>query len=182
VFAPSKRKVAPVLAKSICQAVPNIKKVGVFVNAPLTEVQDIAKDCRLDYVQICGAESPEYCQAVGYPVIKVAKVPPSGIVPDMSAYKVDYLLLDTYISGSYGGTGTTFCWQAARKVIKDGLGAPIIVAGGLTSENVTTAILETRSQGVDVSGGVETDGEKDVDKIAKFIAAARDASTMLWRR
>ncbi|MCE5284977.1 MAG: phosphoribosylanthranilate isomerase, partial [Pelosinus sp.] len=136
---------------------------------------------RLDFVQLCGDESPEYCRAVGYPVIKVAKVPPSGIVPDMSAYKVDYFLLDTFIAGSHGGTGKTFAWPEARKVIKEGMGAPIIVAGGLTPENVTEAISETRPQGVDVSGGVETDGAKDIDKIACFIKAAQEASTLLYR-
>jgi phosphoribosylanthranilate isomerase len=145
-------------------------------------VQDIVRTCRLDYVQLCGDESPEYCKAVGYPVIKVAKVPPSGIVPDMSAYKVDYLLLDTFIAGSHGGTGKTFAWQEARKAIKEGMGAPIIVAGGLTPKNVAQAIIEARPQGVDVSGGVETDGVKDIDKIAGFIKAAQETSTMLWRR
>jgi phosphoribosylanthranilate isomerase len=150
----------------------------VFVNAPLAEVQDIAKACYLDYVQLCGEESPEYCKLVGYPVIKVAKVPPSGLVPDVSEYEVDYLLLDTYIAGSHGGTGKTFAWQAAGQVIKAGLGAPVLVAGGLTPDNVAKAIVAAQPQGVDVSGGVETDGVKDTDKIARFIKAARQAERM----
>lgn len=91
----------------------------------------------------------------------------------MSAYKVDYLLLDTYIPGSCGGTGKTFDWQAARQVIEKGMGAPVLVAGGLTPENVAEAIVKIRPEGVDVSGGVETDGIKDIDKIVRFIKAAR---------
>lgn len=175
VFAPSKRKVTPALAKIISEAVPNIKKVGVFVDAPLTEVQNIAKECRLDYVQLCGDESPGYSRLVGYPVIKVAKVPPSGTIPDMSAYEVDYFLLDTFIAGSHGGTGKTFAWQEAGQVVKKGMGAPVLIAGGLTPDNVAKAILEAAPQGVDVSGGVETDGVKDIDKIARFIKAVRQA-------
>lgn len=175
VFAPSRRQVDPKISREIINAVPGIGKVGVFVNEDIKIVQQIADRCGLDYVQLCGDESPAYCQAVGYPVIKVAKVPPHGIVPDMKEYRVAWLLLDTYQPGSHGGTGKTFDWHTAGQCIASGMPAPVIVAGGLQADNVGEAIRQARPQGVDVSGGVETDGKKDIAKIAAFIKAARAA-------
>lgn len=179
VFAPSKRRINPEAVCSIAAVVPNMQKVGVFVNAPLPEVRDIAQRCRLDLIQLSGDEPPEYCASLGYPVIKAARVAASGIIPDIANYRVSWLLLDTYMPGSYGGTGQTFDWRLAAAVINARPAAPVIVAGGLNPENVGEAISQIRPQGIDVSGGVETDGKKDLDKIARFIKNARAAERRL---
>ena len=159
---------------AIVDAVPIIGKVGVFVNAPLTEVRDIAKRCHLDFVQLSGDESQEYCAQLGYPVIKAVRINKAGVLPGISDYKVAWLLFDTFVPGSYGGTGQTFDWSQVPS-IHENLLVPIMVAGGLTPQNIGEAIMKARPQGVDVSGGVETDGQKDLDKIACFIKAARAA-------
>ncbi len=179
VFAPSKRRINPEAARSIAGAVPNVGKVGVFVNTPLTEVQDIARQCGLDLIQLSGDEPPDYCACLNFPVIKAARVAETKIIPDITNYQVSWLLLDAYRPGSYGGTGQTFNWQLAADIIKAGPTAPVIVAGGLNPENVGEAIRLIRPQGVDVSGGVETDGKKDLDKIVQFIKNARLAEGRL---
>lgn len=174
VFAPSKRIITPDKAKEIGEKVPGLQKVGVFVNAPLSEIREIAKRCRLDYIQLSGDESPEYCRQVGLPVMKTVKVPPNGVVPAMDEYPAEWLLLDTYIPGSYGGTGQTFDWRQAGAAIAK-FTKPALVAGGLTPENVGDAVRQAGPQGVDVSGGVETNGQKDLEKIIRFIQSARAA-------
>ncbi|HMM20713.1 MAG TPA: phosphoribosylanthranilate isomerase [Selenomonadales bacterium] len=174
VFADSRRRVTAETARRLAAAAKGLAKVGVFVNAPLAELRDIARSCRLDYVQLHGDESPEYCRQVGYPVIKAVRMDQVLDVAAVARYPVDWLLVDSFVPGRYGGTGKTFDWAAARGRL-GGLNAPVIVAGGLTPENVGEAIAVLTPQGVDVSGGVETDGAKDSEKIYRFIAEARQA-------
>ena len=152
----------------------NIGKVGVFVNQPLTEVREIADCCRLDYVQLHGDESPEYCEAVGVPVIKGFSVSPAFSKAATVPYNVAYFLLDSLVGGQSGGTGISFDWCRSRDLAGE-LTKPFLVAGGLTPDNVAEAIRILTPAGVDVSGGVETGGEKDFEKIRLFITAARKA-------
>lgn len=172
VFAASRRQVTVETAKKIAAAAPGIAKAGVFVNAPLTEVREIAEACRLDYIQLHGDESPEYCALLHRPVIKALRIGPDFDQDLLHRYPADLLLLDTHAPGQYGGTGLAFDWQQA-KVKLAGLTTPFLVAGGLSPDNVGQAITILSPQGVDVSGGVETDGAKDTEKIYRFIAAAR---------
>jgi phosphoribosylanthranilate isomerase len=172
VFAKSRRNISPVDAKKIAEATPGIAKVGVFVNAPLGEVQEIAKECKLDFVQLHGDESPEYCRLVRYPVIKAVRVGLDFDPLGLGAYDVEWLLLDSFVPGQQGGTGTTFDWQQTQKV-REQIKHPLFVAGGLTVENVGEAIRILTPQGIDVSGGVETNGSKDNEKIRQFLLAAR---------
>lgn len=172
VFAPGPRQVTPEQARAISAALPSsVLKIGVFVDAPLPRVQEIARYCRLDAVQLHGTESPAYCRAVGRPVIKAFSVG-AGHMPEMPGnYEVEAILLDTYVPGCTGGTGKTFDWSLTQK-----LKCPqrVILAGGLNAANVQEAIRVARPYGVDVSSGVETNGQKDKEKIWEFIKKAKE--------
>ncbi len=183
VFATSRRQVTLERAKGIAQAVKDLKKpplvVGVFVNTAANEVNRIADYCGLDWVQLSGDEPWEGLGDVERPFIKAIRVSrevnAEEIIATMSiGYellgKELICLLDSHVEGSYGGTGQTFDWRLARQVSQR---FPVIVAGGLSAENVGEAIKTVRPWGVDVSSGVETGGLKDVAKIKAFIEAVR---------
>ncbi len=175
VLAASGRQVSVAQAKQIAAAVRSsgspARVVGVFVNSPASEVNRIARECGLDYVQLSGDESLAYCREIEKPVIKAVHVG-SGL-PELEKKAGLIYLLDTHVAGRYGGTGITFDWSLARQISRR---TPLILAGGLTPENVGQAIREVGPWGVDVSSGVETDGVKDMNKIRAFIAAARRAN------
>ncbi|SHE74697.1 phosphoribosylanthranilate isomerase [Desulfofundulus australicus DSM 11792] len=176
VFAPSPRCITPVEARLICRELPPfITRVGVFVDAPLEEVRAVADYCGLDVIQLHGNEPVDYCRAVGRRVIKAfrvggeLKIDPQAV----SGYPADAILLDTFVAGRKGGTGQPFDWHLAAGLK---LPRPLILAGGLTPENVGRAVELVRPYGVDVSSGVEMEGrpgKKDPEKIRRFIAAAR---------
>jgi len=186
VFASSRRRVLPEKAQEIVEAVrhlsPHPAIVGVFVNAPVAEVNRIADMCRLDWVQLSGGESREYCQEINRPIIKVIHVSSDADREAISAeieednhlvrQKLIYLL-DTKADDSYGGTGRGFDWRLAREISAR---RDIIIAGGLDASNVGRLIEEVGPWGVDVSSGVETEGKKDVLKIKTFIETVRKAS------
>ena len=174
VFADSKRQITLKAASEIACEVTGIKKVGVFVNAPLSEVQLAARECCLDFVQLHGDESPEYCRQLGVPVIKVFRIRPDFSSTEFAGYQTAWTLFDSFSAGQQGGTGIAFDWQQARQLLHRAP-RPLLAAGGLTADNVAEAIAILRPDGVDVSGGVETDGVKDNVKIKRFIAAVRGA-------
>jgi phosphoribosylanthranilate isomerase len=185
-FAPSKRQVTPQTAREIVLALDSFKPrplvVGVFVNTAVAEVNRLAAFCRLDWLQLSGDESWEYCQQVERPTIKTIHVSSSGgtyeILSELSLGRrilgpeAFTCLLDTEVKGAYGGTGQPFDWELAGKVSQQ---HPVIVAGGLSPENVKQAIRTAKPWGVDVSSGVETDGSKDISKIKAFVRAVRRA-------
>ena len=184
IFAPSKRQVTPAQAEKIAAAVKQrgnaTEVVGVFVNAPAPVIDKLADLCNLDRIQLSGDEPWEYCLEIARPLIKVIRVShrqsPQAICADLAAgakaiaTKKHIYLLDPHVKGKYGGTGVTFDWNLAQQAAKQ---FPVIIAGGLTPENVTQAIKMVRPWGVDVSSGVEVDGVKDIAKIGAFIEAAR---------
>ena len=185
VFAPSKRQVTPTQACEIASAVKKssdaTKVVGVFVNAPASQVNEIADFCALDCVQLSGDESWEYCREVVEPVIKAIRVgqqSPAELYAELSAggkllpQQRFIALLDSQVEGKYGGTGESFNWNLAQQVAKR---FPVIIAGGLDPKNVSRLIERVRPWGVDVSSGVETGGVKDIAKIKAFIEAVRKA-------
>jgi phosphoribosylanthranilate isomerase len=174
VFAESKRRIEVKKAAEIGKVVKGVLKVGVFVNQPLKEVQEIAEICNLDFVQLHGEETPAYCHLVGRPVIKAFRVGLDFTLEKSKEYQVDWLLLDSFTPGQYGGTGMTFDWQSMQEIAHQ-IHRPVMIAGGLTPENVGAAIAVLSPGGIDVSGGVETDGKKDIEKIQKFMIAARRA-------
>lgn len=172
VFAPGRRQISPDLARVISRALPSfVMKIGVFVNAPLSEVQNIARYCQLDAVQLHGTESPGYCRSVGWKTIKAFSVGGGLSLKTINDFSVDAVLLDTYVSGRAGGTGETFDWEIAKEL---NCARPLILAGGLTPANVAGAVRAVQPYGVDVSSGVETDGKKDRKKIRQFIKMVKE--------
>lgn len=175
VFASSRRRVGPETARQIIGALPPfVTPVGVFVDAPLAEVKEIAAFCNLGAVQLHGAEPPEYCaalKAAGFRVIKAFRIKEAKDLEAIVNYPVHAVLLDTFVPGIAGGTGQVFDWGLlAGKVFQ----VPVVLAGGLTPENVAAAVRQVRPYAVDVSSGVETGGRKDPAKIRLFIQRAKE--------
>ncbi|QGH36465.1 phosphoribosylanthranilate isomerase [Gracilibacillus salitolerans] len=172
VFAKSKRRVTKEQASKLARFVPShVKKVGVFVNESIETIQEIAYDVGLDYVQLHGDESPAFCQEVGLPVIKAFEVRQANDLDNIADYDCAYYLLDSPAGKYRGGSGETFDWSIAKEY--DFLNKKILLAGGLKVGNIEDAIKEVSPAGVDVSSGVETDDEKDLNKIKAFIDAAK---------
>lgn len=168
-YAPSPRAVSIEQAQAITQALPPfVTVVGLFVNALPDEIQRVIGQVRLDLLQFHGDEAPADCARYAKPYIKALRV---GSTTDVHAAARAYasaqgVLLDAQVDGIPGGTGQTFDWT---RVPRD-LHQPIILAGGLTPENVAQAIRTVQPYAVDVSGGVEASkGIKDAVKIAQFI-------------
>ncbi|MDO7788498.1 phosphoribosylanthranilate isomerase [Desulforamulus aquiferis] len=175
VFVPGRRQVSPELAREICQSLPPfITRVGVFRDASPEEIRHIAKYCGLDLVQLHGQESPDYCRDLGLNSIKAIPVSDQGIMVKAHDYPVKALLFDTCTGGQSGGTGRVFNWQLIQE-IKYKL--PFILAGGLTPENVGRAVVLLNPYGVDVSSGVERNGQKDPDLIKEFINRVREVGS-----
>ncbi len=175
----SPRKVLVKNAKEIVSKMPPfVSTVGVFVDEVMEELVKTAKKVPLKYIQLHGSETPEYCaaaaQATGLPVIKAIRVYDEKSIEAMAPYveSVSYFLLDAYVPGEPGGTGEVFNWDLAVKAKE--LGKPVFLAGGLTPDNLTEAILKTQPFAVDAASGVERlERRKDYDKLNKFIRAAR---------
>ena len=173
VFAASRRRVDRTIAKRIGTEVRDIQKVGVFVNAPLHEVREIVRECKLDIVQLHGDEPPEYCREIEVPVIKAVRADPSLQAAALNGHPARWILLDSAAQGQFGGLGIPFDWDDLVRLRAD-VTKPLLVAGGLNRENVVRAMHLLHPDGVDVSGGVETGGLKDEVKIAEFIRAVRE--------
>jgi phosphoribosylanthranilate isomerase len=171
-FAESKRRISVEKAKELAHFVPeHVKKVGVFVNPTIEEVLSAISQVGLDLVQLHGDETPEFCRNIPLPVIKAFPIRREEDIHRTKPYKVDYFLFDS-AGGKYrGGSGMTFNWKLLQQlnISKE----QVIVAGGLNPDNVQAAITETNPAIVDVSSGVETDGEKDLEKIKAFMKAAK---------
>ncbi|UPU34188.1 phosphoribosylanthranilate isomerase [Geomonas paludis] len=157
--------------KIIAKLPPFIQVVGLFVNADLDVVNSTADCCGLDIVQLHGEESPEYCRLVNRRVMKAFRVRgPESLTP-LAEYQVSAYLLDAYSPNAYGGTGEVFDWECAIAAKEKGR---IVLAGGLTPDNVAEAVTRVRPYGVDVSSGVESSpGRKDPDKVRRFIQLAK---------
>lgn len=184
VFASSPRQVTYEKAQEIVAAVKKygLPVVGVFVNMPAATVNTVASSCELDWVQLSGDETWEYCQQMEKPVIKAIHVSPEWDEEELLAHLKDgerrlgstppIYLLDTSVEQKYGGTGQAFTWEIAKRAVAK---YPVIIAGGLHPGNVGQVVASLRPWGVDVSSGVESEGVKDVDKIKAFIQAVRSA-------
>ncbi|RLQ95371.1 phosphoribosylanthranilate isomerase [Falsibacillus albus] len=181
VFAASKRKISVNQAKSMAKSIPgNIKKIGVFVNEELSIVENIIQEAGLDLVQLHGDESPEYCRKLSVPYIKAFSIHSEDDFFRIQEYDPMFVLLDSPAGPYRGGNGNTFDWKLVGKlpISTD----RIILAGGLDPENIAEAIMSVRPAMVDVSSGVETDGEKDAEKMQSFISHARKAFNQLEER
>ena len=190
VFVPEvRRQVSVDHAKSVIRqcrelrgdACPQI--VGLFANQPLREVNKMVRECELDFAQLCGDEPPDFWDNVDAWVVRQVKVddslPPSAAISDAlrqteeAVNRLHLTLLDKRVKGALGGTGHTFDWSIATEIARR---YPVFLAGGLAPENVRKAIDTVQPWGVDVSSGVETNGVKDISKIATFGNIVRAAS------
>lgn len=168
------RKITPAKARALVRSVPpHLLSVGVFVDEPLAKVRKLVRYCGFDAVQLHGEEGAGYCGALGVPVIKVIRMKTPNAFRAYRGYPVAAFLLDAYNKNVPGGTGKTFQISWAKKAVQ-GLPAPVLIAGGLTSENVRKTIRASGAFGVDVSSGVESSpGLKDPRKLSLFIRNAR---------
>lgn len=175
----SPRAVTAARAAEIAAAVPPfVTVVALFVNERPDEVERILATVPVDLIQFHGEESPGFCRGFQRPWIKALRVRPGvDIRTACDAYHgARGLLLDSWQRGLPGGTGLTFDWTLAPR----DLGLPVVLAGGLTAENVGEAICALGPAAVDVSGGVETSpGLKDVEKVRRFVSAVRAADRRL---
>lgn len=170
VFAESRRQITLEQAARVLKAVEgrSIKTAGVFRNQSVEAVNQICRTLGLDYAQLHGDESSDYCRQIDGKVIKALPISSLGEAFDFKDCS-DFLLID----GPEPGSGEVFDWNRLKDA---SLSLPYILAGGLTAENVGPAIEAVSPQGVDVSSGVETDGTKDTKKIRRFIREARCSS------
>jgi phosphoribosylanthranilate isomerase len=173
----SPRFIDPYRARAIAAALPPfVTSVGVFVDQPLDHVSGVASLVRLSAVQLHGSETPEYAAALGRPVIKAMTLndapnsPGQGPRSDLDRWPSHVtLLIDACDPVKKGGTGQTIDWAAAARVAGR---RPILLAGGLTPENVGAAIARARPFGIDVSSGVEASpGVKDHARIRALFKA-----------
>ena len=164
----SRRYVAPEMAREIARQLHRVKKVGVFVDAPPDEVNAIAARVGLDYVQLHGHETSETARMAERPVIKAYRYGDDFDADAANAYPAEVILVDSFVRGTAGGTGTQFHWQEAAQEIAR-VRKPVLIAGGMTAENVREAVEIFHPFGVDVSGGIEEDGEKSAVKIRAFM-------------
>jgi phosphoribosylanthranilate isomerase len=160
-------------AELVRRVPPYVTRVGLFVDPDPAVLAETLAAVALDVIQFQGDETPAFCEALGRPYMKVARMRPGlDLVEFSRAYpSARGLLLDAYVEG-YGGAGQKFDWSLVPKALP----LPVVVAGGLTAENVGTAISQLRPWAVDVSSGVEVaKGIKDAARIAAFIAAVKNA-------
>lgn len=184
IFAPSKRRIDEAQAALVTRAVRDgdgqpLAVVGVFVNERPATMMAIAERVGLDLIQLSGDEPPETLPALDRPVIKALRLPAGTGYDEAARLAERYLagpvpawalLLDTHVPGSYGGSGEVGDWELAARLAER---YPIILAGGLSPENVAAAARQVGPLAVDASSGVETGGAKDPDKVRRFLAAAK---------
>jgi len=176
-YAASPRVVTVELAARIAQSLPAfVTCVGLFVNPRPEEVKEVLRQVPIDCLQFHGEETAEFCEQFNYPYIKAIRV---GAETDINLQASQYalaraVLLDAYVKDIPGGTGQQFDWSQ----IPDTCPKPMILAGGLSVENVAAAVRQIKPYAVDVSGGVESHkGVKDQAKIKQFIAEVNSIGT-----
>ena len=170
VFHPgSPRCVSIEQAQRIRRALPPfVTTVGLFVNAPEASIRNALSGVPLDLLQFHGDEPPEFCAGFGHPWIRAVRVRDSRVVvaAESTYYRALGLLADAYDPERYGGTGTTFNWDW----LPEKRALPLILAGGLTTDNVSEAVQRVKPWAVDVSGGVESEpGIKSHQRINEFV-------------
>lgn len=165
VFAPSKRQVTLEQAAELAEIIPaNVKKVGVFISPSRAELLEAVDKVGLDFVQVHGQVVDKLFENLPCGSIQAVQVDGNGHVPNSQA---DYLLFDAPVAGS----GQTFDWG---RLDTTELAQPFFIAGGLNEDNVARAIQHFSPFAVDVSSGVETDGQKDHEKIRRFIERVKN--------
>lgn len=162
----SKRYIAPEKTKEIITSLPFfVVKVGVFVNERIEKVNKIAKDIGLNAVQLHGEETIEYCRQITHPIIKAFRVNNDFDYSVIEQYSEYQIMLDTYSSKEHGGTGSTFNWETIPPQLKN----KIILAGGISENNIEEIYTNVKPEAVDLSSSLEIEpGEKDHNKVKSF--------------
>lgn len=173
VFASSPRQVTPRQAREIIRELPPfVTTVGLVVNQ---DPRPILEACPLDVIQFHGDETPEEVARLPRRCFRAFRVRSEADLDRLPEFRCSAYLLDAYVPGVAGGSGHRFPWELAERAKR--FGTPVIVAGGLTPENVAQCVAQTRPYGVDVSSGVEASpGKKDPGRVREFIARARAAA------
>jgi phosphoribosylanthranilate isomerase len=181
VFAPeSPRRVTPEQAAQVFAAAPpEVEKVGVFVNAPESEIIAAVTAAGLTAVQLHGEESAEFCarvaQETGVTVIKAVRVSGPGSLAGVVQFDTGFVLLDTYNPERRGGTGETFDWKLAAELPEETRSGRLILSGGLNPENVTAALDAVGPYALDVSSGIESaPGIKDPGRLEQLFDILRE--------
>ena len=176
-YGPSPRHVTLARAREVCAALPPlVSVVGLFVNPEPHDIETVVDGLPVDLLQFHGEEPPELCAGAGKPYVKAVRVRSGEDIVEAAARYPDAraLLLDAHHDVLWGGTGARFDWD----VVPDDVGRPIVLAGGLTPDNVAEAIRRVRPFAVDVSGGVESaPGEKDARSIERFMKEVASAES-----
>ncbi|KAB7673156.1 phosphoribosylanthranilate isomerase [Bacillus sp. B1-b2] len=171
VFAESKRKITPEKAKEIIDQLPKeLVKVGVFVNETKETIDEIVRVSGINVIQLHGDESPEFVKSFNIPVIKAFSIATIEDLENVREYACEYILLDSPRGKYHGGNGIAFDWSLLNN--QDFQGKKVILAGGLNIENLQLAKESANPYMLDVSSGVETNGEKDFNKIKEFLQKA----------
>ncbi len=170
----SPRYVSPSTVRRIVERLPPfVTTVGVFVNEQPSLMQETMGECGLSLAQLHGDETPEDCRAFAHSAIKAIRVRNPDDIDRMREYSVRGFVLDAAVDGVWGGTGQLVNWELARTALKYG---DVILAGGLTPDNVRSAVATVHPYGVDVSSGVEeSPGKKDHQKVIRFVSEAKSA-------
>ncbi len=162
----SKRYIKPNTAKEIIEHLsPFTMKVGVFVNDSPDFINETAKNLHLNIVQLHGEETPDMVSRINFPVIKSFRINGKFDFPILKQYPASFFLFDTFSNSEYGGTGKTFNW----KLIPDELKSKIILAGGISINNIEEIIKNVKPAAVDLSSSLEVKpGRKDNKKVKEF--------------
>jgi len=170
----SKRYIMPSRAKEIIDILPPwIIKIGLFVNANISQVRSTVKHCKLDYIQLHGDENRKYLNRLkDYRIIKAVRIKNKGSLKNLDNLECEIILFDNFSESEFGGTGSRFDWNLAKLIKK--IKKPYIISGGLTPKNVPLAIKKFKPYAVDVSSGVEkSPGKKQKKLIKEFIKNAK---------
>ena len=171
----SPRYIAKAKAKKIIEKLPTkVKKVGVFVNDGIHKIKSVVDFCNLDLVQLSGDEDKKFIlnlkKALNKKIIKSFRIKKMDDIKNIKLYKTDYMLLDSFKKGLYGGTGINFDLRLAKNINKKRL----FLSGGLNSSNVKFAIGKLKPYAVDACSGIEANpGKKDFEKMKEFIEATK---------
>ena len=182
----SPRYVSTSAIKEIVGAIPvQISTIGVFVNTPVTEIKDIVETTGLSGIQLHGEEKPEVCSQLqellpNVEIIKAWRLKHPENLKQLEDYYpvIDTLLLDAYQANAYGGTGKTLNWNDLTSFRPP---RPWLLAGGITPDNVVTALNTVSCNGIDISSGVEiAPGKKDLERVNKLLQVLEQIDTQLF--
>lgn len=174
-FRESPRYISPETVRDIIECLPPfVTPVAVVVNHSIAQVSEIMATSGCQIAQLHGHESSEYLQQLAWPAIKGVSIATVHDLALLSEYRqARAILLDTKVAGQYGGTGTTFDWEVACKA--HSFGRPIILAGGLSPENIAEAMRVAQPDAIDVSSSIESaPGKKDAQRMRKLFEVIRE--------